>query len=180
VQTSIIETRERDNAMTTLEQRIPAPNMLLPNTFISPESAYVVADYPFGFRLRCTIRYWIEYKPGKGFRFVSQTTNPKKPGIVWNKPKAGTYARFGMAMYLDESGHVQHAAISEYSGFEESKRFLDLYRDGIPTAGLQTTLDWVEMKEIYENMVASGIDWRDAGVKAQIEFFKRHKRGLSK
>jgi hypothetical protein len=36
------------------------------------------------------------------------------------------------------------------------------------------------MKEIYENMVASGIDWRDAGVKAQIEFFKRHKRGLSK
>lgn len=28
----------------------------------SPETAYVVDDYPYGFRLRCKIRYWIETK----------------------------------------------------------------------------------------------------------------------
>lgn len=61
----------------------------------SAETAYVVADYPYGFRLRCQIRYWLEYRKGKGFRFVSQTTNPKRPGEVWNKPKASTYSPLG-------------------------------------------------------------------------------------
>jgi hypothetical protein len=160
--------------------QVPTPNAVLPNTFISPDSAYVVADYPYGFTLRCSIRYWIEYKPGKGFRFVSQTTNPKKAGVVWNKPKASTYDRFGAAMYLDDNGQVQWAGLSEYADYAESKRFLDLYQPGIPQAGLQTTLDWVEMKEIYESIMATGENYQIAARKAQIEFFKRHGRGLSK
>jgi hypothetical protein len=73
---------------------------------VSPESAYVVDDYPYGFRLRCKIRYWLEYAPRKGFRFVSQTTNPKAAGEVWNKPKASTYASIAGAMFLDDSNHV--------------------------------------------------------------------------
>ena len=55
-----------------------------------PESAYVVEDYPYGFRLRTTIRYWVETKKGHGQRFVSQTMNPKKTYEHWNKPKAST------------------------------------------------------------------------------------------
>jgi len=47
---------------------------------ISPETAFIVDDYPYGFRLRCKIRYWLEYNPKHGFRFVSQTTNPKRAG----------------------------------------------------------------------------------------------------
>ena len=66
----------------------------------SPETAYLVADYPYGFTLRCQIRYWLEWHHTRGFRFVSQTTNPKRPGIVWNKPKASTYSKFGGAMYV--------------------------------------------------------------------------------
>lgn len=61
----------------------------------TPETAFVVADYPYGFRLRCKIRYWLEYKPGKGHRLWSQTTNPKRAGEVWNKAKASTFQRFG-------------------------------------------------------------------------------------
>src|SRR6516165_4444148 len=57
---------------------------------ISPETAYVVEDYPYGLRLRCRIRYWLEHTPKRGFRFWSQTTNPKR-GNIWNKPKASTY-----------------------------------------------------------------------------------------
>ncbi len=30
------------------------------NGHISPETAYVVEDYPYGYTLRCTIRYWLE------------------------------------------------------------------------------------------------------------------------
>lgn len=77
----------------------------------SAETAYVVDDYPYGFRLRCKIRYWIETKKGHGMRLVSQTSNPKAAGLVWNKPKGTTYSPF-LAMYLDEKDHLQTFAVS--------------------------------------------------------------------
>jgi hypothetical protein len=73
----------------------------------SPETAYVVNDYPYGSRLRCKIRYWLEKRHGRGYRLMSQTSNPKVAGEVWNKPKASNY-RLGLCfMFLDERGHVQ-------------------------------------------------------------------------
>lgn len=76
----------------------------------SPETAYVVDDYPWGFRLRTTIRYWIESKPGKvgGQRFMSQTINPKTG--LWCKPKAGIYYEV-IVLYLDENKHVKHELV---------------------------------------------------------------------
>ena len=85
----------------------------------SPETAYVVADYPYGFRLRCSIRFWIETKPGHGQRVVSQTTDPKR-GNVWNKPKASTYAPIKV-LYLTAAGttvyedHVHNAELTFYA-----------------------------------------------------------------
>lgn len=79
----------------------------------SEATAYLVDDYPYGFTLRTQIRYWLEGKPGKGWRFVSQTLNPKTGR--WNKPKASTYSEWGGAMYLDEKGHVQWEGIGPYS-----------------------------------------------------------------
>ncbi|WP_338601666.1 hypothetical protein [Saccharopolyspora sp. SCSIO 74807] len=80
------------------------------NGHTSRETAYVVDDYPYGRRLRCKIRYWIEFGTKgatKGqMRFVSQTTNPKMSGEVWNKPKASTYSDLKV-MYLDHNEHVQ-------------------------------------------------------------------------
>lgn len=116
----------------------------------SPETAYVVDDYPYGFRLRCKIRYWLEYNPRKGFRFVSQTTNPKRPVETWNKPKASTYARFGGAMYLDDNGHVQWAGLNEYSAAAEAQAFLEKYGDAIPQAGAALTRKWAAAKTAYE------------------------------
>ena len=55
------------------------------NGHISPETAYVVNDYPYAYSLRCKSRYWIEERRGFGIRFVSQTTNPKKSGDSWNR-----------------------------------------------------------------------------------------------
>jgi hypothetical protein len=79
----------------------------------SPETAFVCPDYPYGFRLRCQIRFWIETTK-HGQRVVSQTTNPKKAGIVWNKPKASTYTNL-RALFLDEQGHVVNEALSFYA-----------------------------------------------------------------
>jgi hypothetical protein len=117
---------------------------------VSPETAYVVEDYPYGFRLRCKIRYWIEYKAKKGFRFVSQTTNPKKAGEVWNAPKASTYCRFGAALFLNEEGHVEWRGLGEYSDAAESKAFAETFGEGVPEAGKEVLARWVKAKVAYE------------------------------
>jgi hypothetical protein len=77
----------------------------------SPDTAYVVDDYPYGFCLRCKIRYWLAVHPKLGVRLMSQTSNPKKPGLVWNKPKASTYCRFGGCLILDDINRVHWLAL---------------------------------------------------------------------
>jgi hypothetical protein len=94
----------------------------------SPKSAYVVDDYPYGFRLRCKIRYWLEVN-AKGTRFWSQTTNPKKIEEYWNTPKASTYCIVG-AMFLNDEGHVTWTGLGVYDG-NKSQAFLDTYGDGM-------------------------------------------------
>jgi len=80
----------------------------------SAVTAYVVEDYPYGFRLRTSIRYWIETRPGYGQRFMSQTLNPKTGR--WNKPKASTYNVL-MIMHLDAQEHVTYATPEEFDLF---------------------------------------------------------------
>lgn len=116
---------------------------------VSPDTAYVVDDYPYGFRLRCKIRYWLEYTPRRGFRLWSQTTNPKS-GNVWNKAKASTYCRFGGCMILNDEGHVSWAGLTEYSSGAEAKAWSDKYRDGVPEAGLAVLDKWVAAKLAYD------------------------------
>ena len=100
----------------------------------SPETAYVVADYPYGFTLRCQKRYWIETKPGHGQRLVTQTSNPKKEGVVWNKPKADVYGLIVVLQMNDESGHVETRGLYKYfwkenlPAFEREITKLDEYQ----------------------------------------------------
>ena len=91
----------------------------------SEATAYVVDDYPYGFRARTQIRYWLEQKPKKGWRFVSQTMNPKTNR--WNKPKASTYIEWGAAMYLDGKGHVHWDGIGPYSDDHKILTFITTF-----------------------------------------------------
>jgi len=117
---------------------------------ISPETAYVVADYPYGFTLRCQIRYWLEYKPNQGIRLVSQTSNPKREGLVWNKPKASTYCKFGGAMFLDENDHVQWSGLTEYTDAAEAEAWREKFGAGVPEACVPLMNKWCEAKRAYE------------------------------
>lgn len=92
------------------------------NGHTTPDTAYVVDDYPYGYTLRCKIRYWLEYRKGFGYRLVSQTTNPKVSGEVWNKPKPGGYSDFTV-MYLDDKGHVHIACCASYNGIDDLMKF---------------------------------------------------------
>lgn len=115
----------------------------------SPETAYTVADYPYGFQLRCTIRYWLEFHIRYGIRLVSQTTNPKR-GNVWNKPKASTYCKFGGCMFLDEQGHVQWSGLSEYCSGAEAEAWEQKFGAGVPEAGRGLLRKWVAAKVAYD------------------------------
>jgi hypothetical protein len=124
-------------------------NMRILAGHVSPETAYLIDDYPYGFRLRCKIRYWLEYKPGNGFRLWSQTSNPKR-GNVWNNPKQSTYCKFGGCMYLNEAGHVTWSGLTEYSTGAEAKAWMDTYGEGVPEAGRAILRKWVASKLAYD------------------------------
>jgi hypothetical protein len=92
----------------------------------SEATAYVVADYPYGFTKRTQIRYWLEGpKPKKGWRFVSQTLNPQTGR--WNKPKTSTYTEWGGAMFLDDKGHVHWDGVGVYSDAQKILAFVTMF-----------------------------------------------------
>jgi hypothetical protein len=108
----------------------------------SPETAFVVDDYPYGFRLRCKIRYWLEFRKGFGFRLMSQTTNPKRPETeVWNKPKGSTYNYIG-AMWLDSIGHVHWTGVSEYN-LDNLEEYAKTYADALTEPNAAAALDYL-------------------------------------
>lgn len=124
---------------------------LLPNTHISPETAYMVDDYPYGFRLRCKIRFWLDVHPKRGVRMMSQTSNPKRPSLVWNKPKASTYALFGGALYLDEdTNHVHWDGLTEYTDATEAAAWRDKFGPAVPEAAQARMNAFVAAKRSYE------------------------------
>lgn len=101
----------------------------------SPETAFVFNDWPFGFSLRCRRRVWLEFKPKHGFRFVSQTTNPKR-GDAWNKPHYSTYSEAAVLVWVksDESptGESLHwTGLSLYSESEKISKFEKDYAEAI-------------------------------------------------
>lgn len=118
----------------------------------SPDTAYVVNDYPYGRRLRCKIRYWLESDKRRGVRFVSQTTNPKMAGERWNKPKPSTYALVDGCMYLDSDGHVKWYTLHELSGADEVAEFVRLF----PGHDLTRVREWVRVRIVECEQWASG------------------------
>ncbi len=86
------------------------------------DTAILIDDYPYGFRLRTSIRYWIE-TTNHGERFCSQTVNPKTNR--WNKPKKSTYSDIRIITQNDSDGHIHAAGFgAAYSNEEELNKFL--------------------------------------------------------
>ncbi len=124
------------------------------NGHLSPDTAHVCTDYPYG-RLRCTRISWIEAdRTGEKFRICHQTTNPKTGRV--NKPKKSTYAYLAGVMYLDENDHLVWAAHSMYSSAAESIAFLEEYRAGLTDQMESLLTEWIASKQKFEGMLESG------------------------
>jgi len=93
------------------------------------DNAFEVDNYPWGFRLKTKVRYWIETsdKSNGGQRFCKCTLNPKTG--AWCAPKKGTYNILSN-MYLDENNYVQYDAISLYHCEEETlNKYIENHKD---------------------------------------------------
>lgn len=118
----------------------------------SPETAYLIADYPYGRKLRCQRRVWIEFNESKGYRFVAQTTNPKTGR--WNAPHKSTYHDTAMALYLDHEGHVQYSAVGVYTKAADALQFAKTFG---PRAECAPRLRaWALQKADFEAKYARG------------------------
>ena len=93
------------------------------------DNAYEVDNYPWGFRLKTKVRYWIETsdKSNGGQRFCKCTLNPKTN--AWCAPKKSTYGILSN-MYLDENDYVQYESISLYHCEEETlNKYIENHKD---------------------------------------------------
>lgn len=85
------------------------------------ENPLIIEDYPYGFKLRTTIKYWIETTPKKGDRFCSQTVDPRNGRL--NAPKKSTYCCVGI-MFKDENNHTHWAGITPYTDRAKCEAFI--------------------------------------------------------
>lgn len=131
----------------------------------SVETAKVVEGYPYGFRLKCKKRFWLEVN-AKGTRLHGQTTNPKKAGEPWNKPQVpSTYSLVGVMCEVDESdgkpdevGHVYWTGLSAYD-LSKAREFLDTYREGMTPDQIvlvERLADAHQIREAWKAEVAAG------------------------
>lgn len=108
----------------------------------SPETAYIINNYPYG-RLRCFKKVWLETATkgaGNGqTRIMEMTSNPKKNNDVWNKPYPGVYHGF-ILMYLEKTttngfaaccaeNPIKFAMLSKYPWPEHLADFVRKYWD---------------------------------------------------
>lgn len=96
----------------------------------SEETAYIIEDYPYGFRYRTQMKVWVETNKTHGDRVCRQTLNPKNGR--WNKPKKSTYSAVDV-LYLDENGHVKSDGVS--LGWSDEER-LNEFVEAIDTSKL--------------------------------------------
>lgn len=117
-------------------------------------TAYTVTDYPYGFKLRTEIRYWLEESPKLGWRFVSQTKNPKTG--KWNAPKKSTYVELAGCMYLDEKGHVSWTGLGVLSDPSKVLEFVQRF----PKADLSKIGPWALKKiKSYQQFASGEASW---------------------
>ena len=105
-------------------------------TFLPLFERVQVQDYPYGFRLRTTAEYWIEYKKGKGFRSWFRTINPKNG--KWNKEKYWTYHKFARLFREESTQHIKTFS----SDFAELSRYQNAVRIWV--------FEWIE-KSVFDH-----------------------------
>lgn len=131
--------------------------------FFKTTEKVVVENYPYGFRLRCTKFYSLEFVSGKGFRYVEQTTNPKNADKL-NKEKKGTYDAVKLMFREAETGHIKYYSLDFYGadGINKDCQFMAEHFDLFTPEQIKFIYGYLHMKLKVE--VYSYVQWCGAKV----------------
>jgi len=110
------------------------------------DNPIIIDDYPYGFRLRTKIKYYME-ENNKGTRLISQTLNPKTN--EWNKPKASNYDEVSIIVKEKETGHISHLGLSFYDNVSENIPLLKECFDILTERQLEKLKHWIKI--MYTN-----------------------------
>lgn len=84
---------------------------------VSPDTAFVQDDYPYGRELRCQRRNWLEFKKRHGYRHVTQTSDARRGNVTWNKPHGSTYNWLEVLCLTDEFKQADGVTPGGVEGF---------------------------------------------------------------
>jgi len=92
------------------------------------DTAIEVNNYPWGFRLKTKVKYWIESN-NKGDRLIKQTLNPKTN--EWCKPKKSTYSEAMVMTSKQENDKtfISYEQISNFSNIKEVSLFENTHKN---------------------------------------------------
>ena len=85
------------------------------------ESAVIVDNYPWGFKLKTKRAYWIETN-NKGDRFCYQTLNPKNN--KWCAVKTSTYGAAFVLTQDESNGYVSYFGLSKCDAAKDVESWL--------------------------------------------------------
>jgi hypothetical protein len=112
----------------------------------SMENAFIIDNYPWGFKLKTKQKIWLEYKPNKGYRVARQTLNPKNGR--WCNPKRSTYSEFLALVENQENNHVNSIGVSSWD-LDKMKEFKAKWQDQFKPEQLTHLDSMIELKEAY-------------------------------
>ena len=115
------------------------------------DTAVQVDNYPWGFKLRTSVRYWIETNK-KGNRFIRCTLNPKTD--KWCKPKMSTYSSV-MVMTIEEKEdktYISYEGIGNGSTIEKVCLFENTHKDNLNNLQLKQICKLKAYSAVMENV----------------------------
>ena len=124
------------------------------------ESAHVVEGWPWGRRMRCTKRFWIETRKN-GDRLCAQCTHPdKETGECsgrWCKPKKSTYTPGVIVLAQDVDGTMATETLGAYyrHPFSEIEAFIERHAGRLSDVQASRARSCLAIRKKYDEQEAA-------------------------
>lgn len=115
----------------------------------SEDTAYVIKDYPWGFRMRTEQRAWIESNKN-GDRFIVRTKDPRTG--KWCAPKKSIYAHVRV-LFLDEQGYLQHCYLKHSSDEKTILEFYEQHKENLTAFQLAQIKKLIATRKVMKNVI---------------------------
>lgn len=115
------------------------------------ETAYIVQDWPWGYKLRTEKRFWIESNKN-GDREISQTLDPRTG--KWCAPKKSTYRPVLILFTHGQGNYLGSEGIYQYDN-EKIKSFYELHKENLNDFQKAQIKKWIGFNEAMKNVTFS-------------------------